>query len=124
MSIEDDFNEIMSQCASAESVAAFNRVYSHTRSVERQRDDHFSEIVRARGILEGLTLYREKLVCFISRTTSDQRDRIKELATQDCDYDRSVLELLDDFRRLSVLAASEAFSTPVIPSVPDKTSPP
>lgn len=32
--IENDFDEIMSQCASAESVAAFNRVYNRLHALE------------------------------------------------------------------------------------------
>ena len=44
------------------------------------------------------------------KTTIPQRDRIRELANVDGkdEYDRSVLELLDDFAALKVLIAAQA----------------
>lgn len=112
---DEKLSVLASDAPTNERAAVANELERHLANVEKQRDDHFAEILRARDIIEGLTLYREKLVCFISETTSDQRDRIYELANQDCDYDRSVRDLLKDFRRLSVLAAQDLPSPPSTP---------
>lgn len=101
-------SEIVGGTMDPDAPALANRIEACVRGIERQRDAHFAEIERARDHITALTLYRERLVCFISKTTSDQRDRIHELSGNDCDYDRSVRELLADFRALSTLAAQEA----------------
>lgn len=80
-----------------------NSLRARLEAAEKQRDDHFGEIERARILLTQFTLYREKLICFIAETTDAQRDRARELATQDCDYDRTVLAALKDFDRLRAL---------------------
>ncbi len=107
---DEKLSVLSSDAPTNERAAVANELERHIASVEKQRDDHFAEIVRARGIIEGLTLYREKLVCFIPDTTAPQRDRMRELATQDCDYDRSVLELLADFDRLLGLCSQPTLS--------------
>lgn len=57
-----------------------NELEAHIKAVEKQRDDFFAEIKRAQHTIDRLAAYREKLLCFISETTSEQRDRIYELA--------------------------------------------
>jgi hypothetical protein len=71
-------------------------------------EERFVELKHAQAIIDGLSLWRERLLTQLHRSTQTMRDRARELAKPELDdFDKAFLMVLDDFEEMLRLLAVE-----------------
>ncbi len=75
--------------------------------VENLANERLREIKRAQHIIDGLGIYRERLLTLSLESTPEMRARIRELATDRDDFDRAVLAVLRDLEKYIAAACND-----------------